>query len=152
MDSPDVAVLKAVFEKYDPKKSGYLTRKQFIFLIDRLSKYVPELRGAQIKEAQSAFALFDKNSDKKLDFQEFSDWWASKDKFTFFSGEKSKLLRKAYVLYTKYAQKDGMTISEFSTMMEALGISHSDIDFDILDENDDGLLSFAEFCRWLNWF
>lgn len=149
----DQAVLRAVFNKYDTKGVGYLTLQQFILLITRLGKHVSQLRGTEFAEAQSAFALFDKDSDKKLSFSEFSDWWTSEDRYSFFSGEKAELLRKAYVLYSKYTQGEAaMTISKFSEMMEALEISYSETDFDALDKNEDGLISFDEFCQWLDWF
>jgi len=152
MEDTQTDVLRAVFDKYDKKGKGYLTHKQFVLLIDRLSKYIPELRGTQLKEAETAFVLFDKNSDRKLDFSEFSDWWNTTNRFSFFFGKKAKLLRKAYTLYAKYTQSSEMSLSEFMTMMEELGIPASLSDFNMLDESGNGTLNFFEFCKWLNWF
>lgn len=151
MDS-DESVLRAVFNKYDTDKSGYLSPQQFIFLVSRLSKHVPELQGVEFSNAQTAFVLFDKDADQLLSFSEFKDWWSSNDKYTFFSGEKAVLLRKAYALYTEYTQGGTLNLSKFSEMMESLGITYNDSDFDILDKDKDGRISFDEFCRWLNWF
>jgi len=153
--SDDGAVLRAVFSKYDTKDTGYLSLQQFTFLITRLRKYVPELRGVEFAEAQSAFALFDKDGDKRLSFSEFREWWTSKDRYSYFSGEKAVLLRKAYALYSEYLPEKGkaaLNISKFSEMMEALGITYTESDFDRLDKNEDGLISFDEFCEWLDWF
>ncbi len=148
----DETVLRAVFNKYDTKKTGYLSLQQFILLITRLGKHVRELRGVEFAEARSAFALFDKDSDGKLNYAEFANWWTSENRYSYFSGEKAILLRKAYALYTKYTNGEAMTISKFSEMMEALGITYSEADFDALDKNEDGLISFDEFCQWLEWF
>jgi len=147
------AILRAVFNKYSTKGSGYLTLQQFVLLVTRLGKHVSQLRGVEFTEAQSAFALFDKDADKRLSFSEFSNWWTSEDKYSYFSGEKAVLLRKAYALYSEYTNGEaGMSISRFSEMMETLKISYSDMDFDRLDKNEDGLISFDEFCQWLDWF
>jgi len=153
ISNDDETVLKAVFSKYDTKSTGFLSLQQFILLVTRLAKYVPELHGIEFSTAQSSFALFDRDADKHLSLKEFKDWWRSKDKYTFFEGEKAILLRKAYALYKEYTgENSAMNLYEFSQMMETLGITYKETDFDLLDRNEDGLISFDEFCKWLNWF
>lgn len=149
----DETVLRAVFDRYDTESSDCLRLQQFILLVAKLGKYVPELKGVEFSVAQSAFTLFDRDGDKCLSFNEFKDWWLSEDRYSYFSGEKAKLLRKAYILYTRYTRGETlMTLPEFSKMMESLGIRYKESDFDILDRNEDGVIDFNEFCRWLNWF
>jgi len=36
--------------------------------------------------------------------------------------------------------------------MDYLKVHYADTDFDVLDLNSDGKLSFAEFSDWLNWY
>lgn len=167
-DNP--SVLKSMFYKYDREGKGYLTKTQFALLLSKLSGYIQELKGVEYNEAIATFELFDKNSDNRLTFDEFCEWWSMKpsNRYSYFCGEKSKLLKKAYALYTKYASDDdtsnihkneditkinsGLTYTQFERMMTDLNIPHSEFDFDNLDTSDNGILSFSEFCNWLNWF
>ncbi len=150
----DIDVLRAVFNKYDKDRNNNLSLQQFVLLLSRLGRHVKELRGVEFQEARAAFALMDRDSDGLLSFDEFCNWWVSKNKYNYFTGETSNLLRKAYRLYTSYTkdQNRKMTYNQFENMMDELGISHTEFDFDVLDNNNDGLLSFEEFCKWLNWF
>ena len=146
----DETILRAIFNKYDTKKTGKMSLQQFTLLITQLGQHVYQLKDTKFIKAP--FALFDKDSDNYLNYNEFSNWWASKDRYSFFSGKKAVLLKKAYVLYTQYTKDGVMTLSKFSEMMEFLGIAYSEVDFDALDKNEDGIINFDEFCQWLKWF
>ena len=157
----DVAVLKATFKKYDKNHTGTLSLCQFTLFLSRLSKHVTELRGIVMQEAAAAFNLLDCDRDGALSFEEFCDWWArgESERYSYFIGDKGQLLKKAYAMYIKYTlsnsqddQPQPMTYDQFERMMEELGLPHSEYDFDDLDQDDDGLLTFDEFCEWLNWF
>jgi len=155
MNNEEVEILKSVFNKYDTDKTGYLTPQQFTFLISRLGRHVKELKGVEFSTAQAVFGLLDTDGDKRLSFDDFVEWWRSEDseRYSYFADEKSKLLSKAYNLYSTYVSETGnMTYLQFNNMMDELELDHGDYDFDILDTNDDGLLSFSEFVNWLNWF
>ena len=151
-------IIKSVFEKYDSRKKGYLNREEFIFFLVHLGKHVKELDKITDKTAVAVFSLIDKNSDGKINFDEFCSWWnmdVSK-RYGYFIGEKKNLLRKSYDLYSKYSTscsgRKYMTLINFEKMMEDLKIDYSEECFDSLDNDGDGILSFEEFCLWLDWF
>lgn len=155
MEDEEIDILRSVFNKFDFEKSGYLSPQQFTFLILRLGKHIKELEGVEFSTAQAVFHLLDTDGDNQISFKDFVDWWRSPEarKYSYFTGEKGKLLRKAYQLYSSHvSDKSNMTYSQFNNLMEELNIRYSEYDFDALDTNGDGLLSFCEFINWLNWF
>lgn len=196
-DERNQAIVEDVFEKFS--KDGLLSRGQFVKIMIKLSDHVPELRGFEFKKADLAFNLF--ASSKYMTLLDFKKWWCSSDKFSYFIGKKSRLLTRAYSLYTRYSLKVSksedlrtsiqdtsggrylsgqspggrylseytsslenesrkMTLKEFTKLLEdikiAEGISNEIEDerdvFDNIDTDGDGVLSFKEFCAWLNWF
>lgn len=157
----DEEIIKSVFSSYDKDKKGYLTFKQFYSLLNRLSKHTPILTGVELETARSSFALFNKKEDGKLTFAEFRGWWLKEDKYSYFVGERAKLVHKAYGLYKRYSEggsvspspsSGSITMEKFIAMMTDLGIKCTAYDFDMLDTNSDGVLSFEEFSGWLKWF
>jgi len=154
MADDEYLILRSVFDKYDKQNKQFLTKLEFIHLVRRLTKHVKSLQNVNIKDEISAvFNLFDFNGDGVMSFDEFKKWWFDKNKYTYFIGEKAVLLRKAYSLYQHYASNElGMTLSNLKTMLNDLGISSKKDDFENLDTDRDGILSFKEFCTWLNWF
>lgn len=156
LSSDDLTVLKSVFKKYDSDGNGYLNLKEFILFLVRLGKHVKELRKISSETASAVFALIDKNGDGKINFHEFCEWWNidTSNRYGYFTGEKKELLKKSYGLYRQYSSKDGsgLTFEQFGKMMDTLGIEYDEEDFDSIDTDYDGILSFEEFCRWLNWF
>jgi Ca2+-binding EF-hand superfamily protein len=150
----EITILQAVFNKYDTDKTGCLTVYQFTCLLAGLSKHVGELKGADDQEIDAVFSYLDKDADGKLSFIEFEIWWTKQNKYDLFCGEKAQLLRKAYQLFSNYT-KDSMRLSHsgFNKMMKEIGFPKcNDMCFGDLDLDDDGKLSFEEFCEWLNWF
>lgn len=152
----EVSVLRTAFDRYDTDKTGKMSPKQFILFLNQLSKHVPELKGCEFGEGVAIFAILDKDRDGFMSFEDFCAWWASPDaeRYKYFTREKSELLDKAYRLYTSYSSENGteMSYHQFNEMMDELGISYDDYTFDALDKDEDGILSFEEFCTWLNWF
>jgi Ca2+-binding EF-hand superfamily protein len=156
LDKDEVTILHAVFNKYDKDNSGYLTINEFIRLLLNLSKHVRELKKIEEKKAKAVFTLLDKDMDGKLSFAEFQFWWEKQNKYDVFCGEKAILLRKAYQLFSNYTRDSKLSLShnDFSYLMAEMGLT-SDCDelyFDNLDLDNDGKLSFEEFCQWLHWF
>lgn len=155
VSNDDLAVLRSAFNKYDEDKSGSLSNSEFIMFLKRLGRYVNDLKGVEESTANAVFALLDKNADGRLTFNEFCTWWISdaSEKYTYFTGDTAPLLRKAYNLYKLSTRGEGrMSYNQFENLLDKLGIEHTDYDFDDLDQDEDGLLSFPEFCDWLNWF
>lgn len=143
-------VLQSVFEKYDREEKGFLNCKQFVYFLTRLGQYISELGNIEEETQKAFFDLL--ASDGKLTFETFRDWWFSSDRYTYFAPETSNLLQKAHYLYKKYTPDGGMTYHQFNSLLDELGIEYTDYDFDKLDQNEDGLIGFSEFCKWLNWF
>jgi Ca2+-binding EF-hand superfamily protein len=155
MNDQEIEVLRSVFKKYDTESIGKINLSQFILFVTRLSKYIEELHGIEISKAGVVFNLLDADRDGYLTFDDFLRWWDSTDgePYSFFIGEKSRLLEKAYNLYSNYTSTTGnMTYSQFENMMDMLDIPHTEDAFDDLDTDGDGLLSFSEFIDWLKWF
>lgn len=152
--SDEYLLLRSVFDKHDKGAKGYLTKLEFIVLIKRLTKHIKSLQNTNIKEEISAtFSLFDKNGDGVMTFEEFKRWWYNKEKYSYFIGEKADLLKKAYSLYQHYSSRElGMTLDELKTMLTELNIRYKLDDFERLDIDGDGIVSFKEFCEWLEWF
>jgi Ca2+-binding EF-hand superfamily protein len=127
-----------------------MTREEFTKMIMDLSKHVPELKGVEKQEIEAGFSLF---VDGGLSFANFRYWWRSSHKFDYFTGQKAVLLRKAWGLYRKYALRGSqIDLESFMKMLDDLKIKGSEEDFDKLDVDDNGLLSFKEFTTWLKWF
>ncbi len=155
LDKDEITILQAVFNKYDTNKTGYLTIDEFIRLLLGLSKHVRELKGIESLKAQAVFSLLDKDVDGKLSFLEFQQWWKKQNKYEVFCGEKARLLRKAYQLFSNYTKDSqiSLTHSGFNQLAVEMGLSEcGEVYFDDLDLDNDGKLSFKEFCEWLHWF
>ena len=191
------AIVEDVFEKYST--NGQMSRSQFVLVLAKLSEHISEIRGIEVVQVEAAFNLFSAHG-QHISLGEFKRWWSASNKFSFFTGKKSKLLTKAYILYKKYSSNgtlktstegdnlkdlrssrmdnpgnasfshrkvsiDGlpprrMSLHEFSQLLEDLSITSEGGDddegvndeFDEIDTDGDGVLSFREFCAWLKWF
>jgi len=149
-------ILKKVFNKFDVNKSGFLKRDQFEKFIRKLgttTSTLTHLSHALSKDINAVFDYIDTDMDNKLNINEFGAWLGRADKYTLFV-EKKSLLLKAHTLFFSYvdAPQKGLPYFKFEDMMENLNINHEEDAFDNLDDNNDGLISFFEFCMWLKWF
>ncbi len=153
----DLAILRSVFDKFDINKSNSLSLTQFINILVKLQKVIPGMDKDEFKIATAVFTLYDKDNTGSLSFEEFCGWWKSEylvynkgKSLSHFLGKKKELLLKAYDLYKKYSEKDGLTYNGFFEMLDNLNIVYDEDDFDRLDKDFDGILSFNEFCFWLS--
>lgn len=121
-----------------------------------LSCHSPVLKDVDGELMNAFFALVDRDCDGKVSFREFSGWWRSefsvRTRYHIFETYVRPLVRTAWRLYTRFSIGRSIPYRRFEYMMEYLRIHYSDTDFDVLDLNSDGVLSFSEFCDWLNWF
>jgi hypothetical protein len=145
------AIIQAVFIKFTGG-ADTLSSSQFANLLNALSKRVELLNNVSIEQASALINFLAARPDIGLTFHEFNLWWRMSDRYSFLIGEKATLFHKAYKLYKKYAKNDSMTFQEFEYLISELNLRVSDDAFDRIDKNDDGLVDFAEFCKWLNWF
>lgn len=161
-DENDIIVNK-VFKKYS--SHGSMSSVQFSNVISNLSLHLKEFSGIKRDNSDAVYYFFI-SGNFIMDIDCFKSWWSHPDKFLFF-GKKSESLMKAYKLYKKYSSisKKGetvvdirkMDIKEFTILLEDLGLTEKDDEmqeeeFDLVDTDGDGILSFREFCTWLNWF
>ena len=155
-DKDNITILQAVFNKYDKDKTGYLTIDEFTQLLFGLSKHVRELKGIESLKAEAVFSLLDKDVDGKLSFVEFRFWWEKQDKYEIFCGERARKIRKAYKLFSSHTKDSQTSLSHsgFNNLITKMGIGFEcdELYFDDLDLDNDGKLSFEEFCIWLKWF
>ena len=156
------SIVKKVFKKY-AGGSKTMSLKQFTNVIANLSLH---LKGISTeKDNIDAVYYFFISGKSQMDLDCFKRWWLSPDKISFF-GKKSRNLLRAFKLYKKYSsiRKKGeisdirkMDIKEFTMLLEDLGLTEKDDEiqeeeFDLVDTDGDGTLSFREFCDWLSWF
>lgn len=153
MDDKELEFLKKVFNKFDTKKTGSLTAEEYTKFVKTLSKQIPTLESDnQICEA--IFASLDRDHNGVLSFDEIKQWWISHDKFKNFIGKRAELMKKARGLFLKYSGttvKKGMNFDEFEKLLSDHKINHDESTFDMIDKDEDGLISFKEFMDWLNW-
>ena len=144
-------VLRTVFAKFDEDKTGYLNKQQFTRFLIKLSKYNPTV-AIESDNINALFLLFDSDHDDKLSYDDFSRWWNSGTLRV-----PAELLSKAYSLYIDHSSQirqggRGMNINQFEEMMGRLRLRYQEEMFDQIDSNEDGLLTFDEFVKWLKWF
>lgn len=151
----EIEFLRKVFRKFDTLNTGYLDASQFAKFIKTLSKQIPEI-SVDNTICEAVFAFYDKDNNKRLSFEEIYAWWISHDKFQYFTGQKSILMKKARQLFMKYAENinnsSGMTFSEFESLLYDHNKHHDESAFDNIDKDEDGVISFTEFVQWLGWF
>lgn len=154
ISNEDMYILKATFHKFDKDHTGRLSSREFVVFLEKLSQHVKELPVVDEKQVIVAFEYLKCDVQRGLTFDDFVRWWERDDKYDFFTGEKASLLRKAYNLFLRFSDPviKGITYSKFEEMMDELKIEHAEYEFDTIDNNDDGVLNFYEFCKWLKWF
>jgi Ca2+-binding EF-hand superfamily protein len=145
------AVVRNIFDQFKSPGTEVMNSSCFLKLLRKLSAEIPELKGVEMDHSNAAFNYY-ASSSGALTFEDFYKWWKSSDRFSIFTGEKANILRKAYRVYCKYSQEGVMSLDQFMHLLDDFNRNGDDKDFDMIDENDDGVLSFSEFCSWLKWF
>ena len=154
MGEPDDAMVRSVFTKYARVTPTKMVYWEFYRLMKQLSIHVKDIASDPSDNYMAQFCFIDSDGDGKIGYPEFKAWWSSNECLELFRGEKKTHLENAYSLYTRHARADakGLTIHSYGRLMNELMIEANDDDFDALDKNEDGVVSFAEFCAWLKWF
>lgn len=154
-------LIKEIFDKYatlaSPKLShksdnpnGTITKSSFVLMVNKLSHHIEEIKNVDIATIEAVFFLSTRG--KCMTFDEFNLWWRN-DRFHYFHPGTGKELVKAHKLYQKYADPETSVLSleNFKRLVTDLKLEGTELDFDMLDTDDDGVLSFKEFYRWLGW-
>lgn len=155
----ELSTLKKVFSIYsitpsNPRDEYFMNVIQVQKFLGELASYNPVLKSVDDELVKAFFSLVDVNVDGKIFFEEFVEWWRgdSRERYEVFKPEKRELLRKAWRIFHRFSIGNVIPYRKFEGLMGYLNTPHSSIDFDILDINNDGVLSFSEFCDWLKWF
>lgn len=158
-DVHPLVVLRGVYNKYAHEPNLGLTLPEFKRLCNRLAT---KMEGFDARIAEPAFALFDRSRSGRLTFEDFTVWWHRSHERKIMCGEKFRLLQQAFGIFRAYNTENrqgaddltyALTTAQFCLLLEGLGITETDDSiFDSLDEDGDGLISFEEFCAWLDWF
>jgi len=146
-----------IYKKYSDPKTNKISREKFLLLISKLSKNVKEIKGIEMDVVNAVFLIFDKDSDGYIDSEEFIEWWTSSKRFSYFDENTTKLVKKAYNLFKKYAKnKNIMDYNQFVQLLKDLKIDKEEMinieTFESMDVNNDGYINFFEFQKWLSWF
>lgn len=164
MDEPtnkEMTTLKRAFSIYsvtpsDVKTPYFMNVMQVSKFLEDLSSYNPILKNIDDELIKAFFSLIDVNCDGKIFFDEFVAWWrgeiSCRERFETFKPDKRELLRKAWRIFHRFSIGNVVPYRKFEAMMGYLNVPYASIDFDLLDLNNDGVLSFSEFCDWLKWF
>lgn len=155
-------LIREIFDKYatlsSPKSSHtpnlVITKSSFVLMVNKLSHHIEEIKNVDIKTIEAVFFLYSVHAGTSagMTFDEFNVWWRS-DRFKYFHSNTGKQLVKAYRLYQKYAdvETNNLSLENFKRLVLDLKLEGTELDFDMLDTDDDGVLSFKEFYRWLGW-
>ena len=162
-----------IYKKYSDPKTNKISREKFLLLISKLSKNVKEIKGIEMDVVNAIFLIFDKDSDGYIDSEEFIEWWSSSKRFSYFDEDTTKLVKKAYNLFKKYASarsdstpvrsgsnlaknKNSIDYNQFVQLLKDLKLDQDEMTnietFESIDVNDDGYINFFEFIMWLKWF
>ena len=147
-DAPTL-VIRSLFQKYDEDGNGTLSRKE-------LGGFLQGDLGLSKAQVDMYTLILDKDGDKIISFDEFLSWFRSGDHFGLIdNNSRYSKVCKAVALFKKFDADNSETIdrAEFKNLMKSLGYKKINFNKALLelDQNGDGVISFWEFLKWLNW-
>jgi Ca2+-binding EF-hand superfamily protein len=138
-----------LFFKYDLDRDGLLNIKE-------LTNLLREDLGLNTEEAELYMYLLDNDGTNLISFEEFCFWVRSNERFTCIT-DKTRFyyLQKALDTFKIYDWDENHALSrkEFQKMYYDFGGNDNEMEtsFRALDLDDNGVISFPEYLRWLNW-
>lgn len=119
---------RSAFDRTDRDRRGTIDRIEFCHLMTAL--------GSSETVAKADFETIEHDEHGRLTFPAFIRWWKARKAFTSFDKDAS----------------GAIDLKEFRQLAAELGITKSaaevEADFDAIDRDEDGLLTFSEFARW----
>ncbi|XP_066933976.1 calmodulin-like protein [Clytia hemisphaerica] len=147
-NTPEVA-LKSLFCKYDEDKSGQLSQSELAVLFK-------EDLGFDDQQSEAYALLLDKDGNGEVSFHEFTSWLKSGEKLQNIT-DKSRynLLVKAVDFFNRYDKDRSQALDpeEFKKLFLEMGGQEVHLEGALkeMDKDKNGIVSFPEFLRWLNW-
>lgn len=146
-------LLRALFAKYTPN-SKTMNLENFTLFILKLQKIDPKLHKANLDITPALFAYI--SNSEELNFSDLLEWWELQHKYSFFFYPISNYLIRAYTLFQEFSTNGTMKYLDFLRFIENQennpSLDLSEIAFDLLDRDSNGVIGFREFCNWLKWF
>ena len=148
-DTPTI-VLKSLFSKYDLDQNGHLDKEE-------LYKLLKDDLSMTDEQAETYRHLLDRDGDSLVSFEEFQKWLLSGEKFrTINDKSRYHYLRRAVEMFRQYDTDGNLVIdaNEFHRLFKESGGKGNKKEKDALQELDvdnNGIVSFQEFLKWLHW-
>ena len=146
--TPEVA-LNSLFSKYDGDDSGQLSQAELTVLFK-------EDLGFDDQQAKIYSLLLDKDGNGEVSFEEFRIWLRSGERLKNIT-DKSRyvLLVKAVDFFCRFDLDSNQALDqdEFKMLFKEMGGQPNNLDGALkeLDKDNNNVISFPEFLRWLNW-
>jgi Ca2+-binding EF-hand superfamily protein len=145
---PDV-VMRSLFMKYDTDNSGGLGS-------DELKRLFKEDLGLNEEQAQAYVLLLDVDGNADVSYEEFTKWLRSGEKLSMVTdASRYKRVKRAVDLFNKFDTDGNRSLDreEFKQLFIRTGGKprYFDNAFRQLDKDGNGIISFQELLRWLNW-
>lgn len=143
-------VLKSLFQKYDKDGSGFLEEKELRYLLEN------DL-GLNASQSEIYTLLLDKNGDHSVSFEDFVNWLRSEERFqNIDNSSRYAILCQAVDYFKSFDVDDNdiLSLDEFKEVMSSLGCMDEESTsetFKAIDTHANGVISFWEFMKWLNW-
>lgn len=143
---------KVIFDKYDADKTGTIDATEFLYMCREMGRYMTA------QEAEVAIRVIDKEGVGKVTYESFNEWWNSNERFqkVTFNGQMLAYLNAAITSFMAYDLDGNGTIcrNEFANLHRSLVNSAyktttEQADWDAMDANHSGCISFAEYRDWL---
>jgi Ca2+-binding EF-hand superfamily protein len=143
-------VLQSLFQKYDTDDSGFLEEKEMKCLLEN------DL-GLDASQSEIYTLLLDQDGDHSVSFEDFMNWLRSEERFQNIDNSSRYAILCQAVDYFKSFDVDNndiLSMEEFKYLMCSLGCvdeENTSKAFQAIDTHGNGIISFWEFMKWLNW-
>jgi len=143
---------EVVFSKYDKDQDGYVDKDELQHLCMEMGTRLSE------DELNLAVKILDTDGDNKIQFNEFKIWWETNDRFARLRRSEAEIAFLNGVLasfITFDTNGDGVIdFEEFKNLHTVLGstgyhVHSQQEDWDDMDRDHNGHISFNEFVDWL---